>query len=73
MHDYDKKVIIRKAEKILQECNQKYEKKKIKDAEKYRLVAKLNKQNKRLRKINKIIIIFNICMCIAFLLLLVIG
>lgn len=67
MHDYDKKVIIRKAEKILQECNQKYEKKKIKDAEKCRLVAKLNKQNKRLRKINKIIITINICMCIIFL------
>ena len=67
MHDYDKKVIIRKAEKILQECNQKYEKKKLKSTENYKLVAKLNKQNKRLKRINKIIITFNICMCIIFL------
>ena len=48
MHDYDKKVIIRKAEKILQECNQKYEKKKLKSTENCKLVAKLNKQNKRI-------------------------
>lgn len=67
MHDYDKKVIIRKAEKILQECNQKYEKKKLKSTENCKLVAKLNKQNKRLKRINKIIITFNICMCIIFL------
>ena len=51
MHDYDKKVIIRKAEKILQECNQKYEKKKLKSTENCKLVAKLNKQNKRLKRI----------------------
>ena len=68
MHDYDKKVIIRKAEKILQECSQKYEKKKTKDIEKCKVVTKLNKQNKRLKKINKIIITINICMCIIFLL-----
>lgn len=68
MHDYDKKVIIRKAERILQECCQKYDKKKIKDVEKCKVVAKLKKQNKRLKKINKIIIMFNICMCIIFLL-----
>ena len=54
----------------MQECNQKYEKKKLKSTENCKLVAKLNKQNKRLKRINKIIITFNICMCIIFLFIL---
>lgn len=68
-YNYDKKEIVKKAEKILQECSKNYEKKESYNQVKCKQLIKLKKENKRLKKINFLIVLSSIAInfFIAFL------
>ncbi len=58
-YNYDKKEIVKKAEKILQECSKNYDKKENKQI-KCKQLIKLRKENKMLKKLNFIIVLSSI-------------